>query len=153
MYSKNDPWGGTVHLLSTFSGPDPLLGRPDESRPTRLCPNRQKTPSPHDARRMLETIARGEMTPVVRVLERPTSTTAFVYWSHPSHGHYGYQPWRAVVAPNDGYCALSGQRVRRGDSVFRPSKVRLSPEEAPANASVMILSSAMPTGEALNHDH
>jgi Domain of unknown function (DUF3331) len=80
---------------------------------------------------------------VVRVIERPSSATAIVYWSDAATCHYGYQGWRVTTANTDGACALTGAPIHRGDSVYRPSQR----DPKPQNASAMILSAAMPEKE------
>ncbi|WP_244197793.1 DUF3331 domain-containing protein [Caballeronia ptereochthonis] len=77
---------------------------------------------------------------IVRVIERPSTATALVYWSDPGTCHYGYQGWRATTATNEGVCSLSGMPIHRGDQVYRPSQR----DPKPQNASAMILAAAMP---------
>lgn len=75
----------------------------------------------------------------VKIIDRPSSTTATVSWSDPTSGYYGDQVWRSGVARGEGLCAVSAQRIRRGDAVYKPRVSRL----APANADAMILSSVI----------
>jgi Domain of unknown function (DUF3331) len=85
---------------------------------------------------------------VVRVIERPSSATAIIYWSDAGTCHYGYQGWRVTTATGDGVCALSGEPIHRGDSVYRPSQR----DPKPQNAAAMILSSSMPANEEAEAD-
>ncbi len=85
---------------------------------------------------------------VVRVIERPSSATAIVYWSDPGTCHYGYQGWRVTTATVEGACALTGQPIHRGDSVYRPSQR----DPKPQNAAAMILSASMPENETVDAD-
>lgn len=85
---------------------------------------------------------------VVRVIERPSSATAIVYWSDAATCHYGYQGWRVTTATTDGACALTGAPIHRGDAVYRPSQR----DPKPQNAAAMILSSAMPENENCDAD-
>jgi hypothetical protein len=85
---------------------------------------------------------------VVRVIERPRSATAIVYWSDPGTCHYGYQGWRVTTATSDGACALTGAPIHRGDPVYRPSQR----DPKPQNASAMILAASMPQDETSNAD-
>nr|WP_242665749.1 DUF3331 domain-containing protein [Paraburkholderia ginsengiterrae] len=71
----------------------------------------------------------------VRVIDRPTATTAVVAWSDPTFCFYGDQVWRAGIARHQGICAISGRLIRRGDEVYKPSR-----RPTPANAMAMILS-------------
>lgn len=68
----------------------------------------------------------------IRILERPTPTTAVVEWSAPTTGHYGQQNWRTSTAKAPGFCAMSGRSIRRGDPVFRPSTTGHVPQNADA---------------------
>jgi hypothetical protein len=85
---------------------------------------------------------------VVRVIERPSSATALVYWSDPGTCHYGYQGWRATTATGEGVCSLSGTPIHRGDPIYRPSQR----DPKPQNASAMILAAAMPADEEVEAD-
>lgn len=85
---------------------------------------------------------------VVRVVERPSSATAIIYWSDPGTCHYGYQGWRVTTSTGSGVCALSGEPISRGDSVYRPSQR----DPKPQNAAAMILATAMPVNEEAEAD-
>ena len=85
---------------------------------------------------------------MVRVIERPSSATAIVYWSDPGTCHYGYQGWRVTTATSDGACALTDAPIHRGDPVYRPSQR----DPKPQNASAMILAASMPQDETSNAD-
>jgi hypothetical protein len=74
----------------------------------------------------------------VRVLDRPSSTTATIAWSDPTSCYYGDQIWRASVARQSGVCATSGQPVRVGDEVYKP---RCKP--MPVNGGAAILFSVV----------
>jgi hypothetical protein len=77
----------------------------------------------------------------VRVLERPTETTALVLWRSAARCHYGEQLWIRGVAKRAGSCAVSGQAVKRGDRIYRPrrGRARIS------NALAVILASFVET--------
>ena len=62
-----------------------------------------------------------------------------MYWSDPCLGHYGDQIWRSGLARTDSHCVLTGIRIYRGDSIYRP---RLFGTYRPANSHRMILASA-----------
>ncbi|EKS71948.1 hypothetical protein BURK_008936 [Burkholderia sp. SJ98] len=55
----------------------------------------------------------------IRVLERPSPRTVSVAWGHPCSGYAGGQTWRRVMARKNGVCALSGERVLRGDPIYK----------------------------------
>ncbi|CBW74153.1 unnamed protein product [Mycetohabitans rhizoxinica HKI 454] len=135
-----DPWQQTVRCLGA---------RARESaadRPAVAVPPLQTTRRTRPAQRGKHTavvplgrqVAAGK--PIIRIIDRPSSVTAIVYWSDAATCHYGYQGWRVATAEQDGQCALSGQPVRRGDLVYRPAQR----EPRPRNVDAMILASAMP---------
>ncbi|SKC81277.1 protein of unknown function [Burkholderia sp. CF099] len=64
--------------------------------------------------------------------------TLSICWSDSQTGHYADQVWRLGLAREDGFCALSGRPIGRGDEVFRP---RRSMTFVPANWRRMILAS------------
>ncbi|TCG04444.1 hypothetical protein BZM27_40840 [Paraburkholderia steynii] len=71
----------------------------------------------------------------VRLLDRPSSTTAILSWSDPTSCRYAYQCWRVSRAESTGICVLSGAAIAKGDEVYKP---RLSGTR-PRNANAMIL--------------
>jgi hypothetical protein len=133
--SRTDPWSQTLYLLDSLScTAQRITGNG--------IPARRGVP-----RRMADSAcAPGERGAHIKVLERPTSRTAIVTWGDPTSCHYGDQVWRVARASSDGFCALSGQQIRRGDAVYRPSHYRLTP----ANAGSMMLAACVlvaPVGE------
>ncbi|REG48655.1 uncharacterized protein DUF3331 [Paraburkholderia sp. BL6669N2] len=80
-----------------------------------------------------------DVTPVstrkIRLLERPTCTTAILSWSDSTSCRYGYQRWCVCRAERAGVCVLSRLLVAKGDEVYRP---RLAGPR-PRNADAMIL--------------
>lgn len=62
-----------------------------------------------------------------------------VSWSDPTSGRYSEQPWRLCVARRASVCALTGERIRRGDKVYRP----LSPKFRALSAGWSVLASAL----------
>ncbi|WP_250509909.1 DUF3331 domain-containing protein [Caballeronia sp. GACF4] len=137
-----DPWSQTVHLLeaaphdAAHTSPSQRTARIEDSfldRLTRDWNRAHPHPRPSDDRLPFPQA-------VVRVIERPSSATALVYWSDPGTCHYGYQGWRATTASAEGICSLSGLPIHRGDQVYRPSQR----DPKPQNASAMILAAAMP---------
>jgi hypothetical protein len=74
----------------------------------------------------------------VRVLDRPSSTTATIVWSDPTSCYYGDQVWRRSVARQSGVCAATGLPIRAGDDVYKP---RCKP--MPANGNAVILASVV----------
>ncbi|SAK60988.1 hypothetical protein AWB82_02924 [Caballeronia glebae] len=79
--------------------------------------------------------------PMVDVVERPTSTTATIYWRDATCGCYGHQTWRTSRARAAGVCAMSGKRIAPGDLVYRPSS-----RSSVCNGHSMILASVLESG-------
>jgi Domain of unknown function (DUF3331) len=127
-YSRTDPWSQILGLL------DSLSSAVERTR----CDTVVAGGNAH--RRMTSAAcAAGKRDANIRVLDRPTSRTAIITWGDPTSCHYGDQVWRVARASNDGFCALSGQQIHRGDVVYRPSHYRL----APANAGSMMLAACV----------
>jgi hypothetical protein len=128
-HSQTDAWSQTLGLLDSLScAAESPLGdtvQAGRSAPRRLAPVVACVTSKRGAH--------------IKVLDRPTSRTAIVTWGDPTSCHYGDQVWRIARASSDGFCALSGQQIRRGDVVYRPSHYRL----APANAGSMMLAACV----------
>ncbi len=126
--SRTDPWSQTLFLLDSLTsardrrwdGTVHLACRPD--RHVKIAARAEP---------------KGEAK--IRVIDRPTSRTAIVTWGDPTSCHYGDQVWRVAKAANDGFCALSGQQIHRGDVIYRPSHYR----PAPANAGSMMLAACV----------
>jgi hypothetical protein len=145
---STDPWLQTVRLLTATHNraaepvPRPKAVHPFLERLTRAWerdhPRAESPPQSQSAQS-----PRPFPEAVVRVIERPSSATAIVYWSDAATCHYGYQGWRVTTATSDGACALTGAPIHRGDSVYRPSQR----DPKPQNASAMILAASMPQDE------
>jgi hypothetical protein len=71
----------------------------------------------------------------IALLDRTSPRTATVSWSDPQCCKYGEQVWRLSRARLAGICALSGQPIAAGDSIYRPAKVK----PPSANAAAMML--------------
>jgi hypothetical protein len=86
------------------------------------------------------------------ILERPSADTALVSWSSATNCRYGEQLWKKGISRRSGVCALSGDSIARGDSIFRPKRAR---NAVCRNATAMIRSGAMenePLVEKLDHN-
>jgi Domain of unknown function (DUF3331) len=75
----------------------------------------------------------------LEILERSSPTSLVVCWCDPTLGRYGDQPWRVGIAKGVSTCALTGERIKRGDRVFKP----FGRGQKPANANQSILASAL----------
>jgi hypothetical protein len=81
----------------------------------------------------------GTSNATIRLLERPSPTSAVISWRDPTGSSYGYQVWRKRLAARGGQCALSGALIRRGDAIFRPA----DRGSRPGNAWAMILAACI----------
>ncbi len=149
---SSDPWMQTVRSLTATHGgsaetaPQQRAMHPFLERLTRAWERDHPhvPPSPQQSQQSSRPFPEA----VVRVIERPSSATAIVYWSDAATCHYGYQGWRVTTATTDGACALTGEPIHRGDSVYRPSQR----DPKPQNASAMILAASMPQDEMSDAD-
>ncbi|WP_250515953.1 DUF3331 domain-containing protein [Caballeronia sp. INDeC2] len=80
----------------------------------------------------------GERRVTVKLIERPSTTTATIEWRDSTRCCYGDQVWRAMRARTAGVCAMSGREIRPGDYVYGPN-----PRPVPGNAGAMILASVL----------
>ncbi|KVK93665.1 DUF3331 domain-containing protein [Burkholderia territorii] len=70
-----------------------------------------------------------------------------VRWSESGRCHYGEQRWRLRVASQAGRCAISGQAIEPGESVYRPVR-----RPVPVNGDEMIHpASVRPAAGAARH--
>ncbi|MFM0323299.1 DUF3331 domain-containing protein [Caballeronia glebae] len=111
-----DPWAQTIFRLTSLSD-----GASFEA------------PSPRRA------FAQGDDRRVaVKLIERPSTTTATIEWRDSTRCCYGDQVWRAMRARSAGVCAMSGCAINPGDHVYAPN-----PRPVPRNAGAMILASVL----------
>jgi Domain of unknown function (DUF3331) len=75
----------------------------------------------------------------VRVIDRPSASTATIAWRDPTMGCYGDQVWRASVSRSHGVCAVSGLPIVPGDAVYRPR----ARHPLPLNVTEMILATVV----------
>ncbi|WP_345789593.1 DUF3331 domain-containing protein [Paraburkholderia terrae] len=75
---------------------------------------------------------------VISDVERRSRATIAIDWADSTFGHYGEQLWSLGIARRKAVCALSGEPINRGDSIYRP---RLIGGRIPLNSSAMILAS------------
>lgn len=132
-----NPWSQVVSLLSHLSGGDDNAGgeswRIVQTRGTRTG-HSEKPGEAHQA--MSDSDSRNRIT----AIERQDDVSALISWCDPTMCHYVDQVWRQIVARSNGYCALTGKPIRRGDAVFMPSG-RGRPR--PANHDEMILATEL----------
>ena len=53
-------------------------------------------------------------------VERRSRSTVVMNWTDATLGHYGEQLWSRSVARRKAVCALSGEPIKRGDSIYKP---------------------------------
>lgn len=73
-------------------------------------------------------------------IERSSTRSAHISWYDSTFGHYTEQRWVLCVSRINGVCALTGQRVSTGDTVFRPAARH---PMKPCNAGTMILETSL----------
>jgi hypothetical protein len=134
LLSQLDPWVETIRLLSSESrDPDIVADTTPVPKRGRSCGCEVKSSAncpPHLK---------------VSLIERTTSSTVTIAWRDPTSCFYGAQIWRLASAKASGVCALTGQRIRRGDRIFHPHRSK----PVPVNARAMILESALNAIEPL----
>ncbi|WP_321916171.1 MULTISPECIES: DUF3331 domain-containing protein [unclassified Paraburkholderia] len=72
----------------------------------------------------------------VTIEERLANSSFTLSWSDPTRCSYREQVWKRAIARKSGVCVLSGERIKRGDAVFRPLARRYM---VPLNSGAMIL--------------
>ncbi|WP_408391515.1 DUF3331 domain-containing protein [Paraburkholderia dipogonis] len=76
----------------------------------------------------------------ITAIERHNDKSAFISWCDSTMGHYVDQLWIMMKAPSVGRCALTGQSIKKGDHVFRPS---IRNRSLPANCNEMVLATTL----------
>ncbi|WP_082855501.1 DUF3331 domain-containing protein [Paraburkholderia phytofirmans] len=71
----------------------------------------------------------------VYVTGRPSTSTVTISWCAAGCVYYGDQRWHHAIANRSGVCAMSGETIRKGDPVYKPSCKRATP----INMDAMIL--------------
>jgi hypothetical protein len=136
--SRMDPWLQTLAMLSSCSGRKP--GDCDDEyfdqlrRRMSLLSEAGRGTVKRTASNASDTCA------TIRILERLSPSAVALSWHDPTWLNYAEQVWWMGGAPNNGRCAVSGERILRGQSVYRP---RRSGKHAPLNGSEMILTSVI----------
>lgn len=136
-------WQQTIDLLSAASEPFGPDGEPDGIR---CCKPVPITRSASEAANRRRATVRSWDAQGITLIRRHDPESITVCWSDATYGRYSDQLWRVCTARRSAVCALTGEKIRRGDAVFRPSPNR---RHRPANADAMILASkldAFPSG-------
>jgi hypothetical protein len=131
-----NPWTQVVSLLSHLASADMIDGQPWLAG-CGAWPAAGKPRAPHDSQLGMQGASCGSK---VTSIERQDNASALVSWCDPTMCHYVDQVWNQVTARNAGYCALTGQRIERGDAIFKP---RARGRHRPVNCDEMILAAAL----------
>lgn len=129
-----NPWTQVVSLLSHLSMQDE---KADVKPLTALVRRRPKAKSRKAAGRQEATPGASHRLKITAI-ERYKS--AFISWCDPTMGNYADQLWIMMKAPSVGRCALTGQSIKKGDQVFRPS---IRNRSLPANCNEMVLATTL----------
>lgn len=127
IFHQLDPWSHTLAMI------DHCPGLKLSDRRTRLTSRESGDQVKRTVRNASE--AR-DACATIRILERPSTSTVSLSWHDPTSLNYAEQEWWIGCAPKNGRCAVSGERIVRGQSVYRPKR---SGKGAPLNRSAMIL--------------
>ena len=125
--TKPDVWSQTIKLLTKQSLDDRTLATGRQRR-------QRTVPTLVSSRECNSNVGAN-----VRVLDRPSKSTAIVSWFDSTVCRYGEQMWRESRAREPGTCALTGNGIRPGDTVYRPR----ASQPHPLNVNAMILSSCL----------
>jgi len=129
------PWSQVVSLLSHGVKNEMFAEQPRHagcgSRPS------YRAGKPRGAQ---QSVPAGDCDSKITSIERQDEGQALVSWCDPTMCHYIDQVWNQVVARSSGYCALTGQRIERGDPIFKP---RARGRNRPANCNEMVLAAAL----------
>jgi hypothetical protein len=120
-----DPWQYTLHALS---GGCVLRELPREDASISASMRRGAAGQPLCSRH-------GHLA----IVEMWSENLVSVSWSDPTSGRYSEQPFRLCIARRAGVCALTGERIQRGDKVYRP----LSPKLRALSTGCCVLASAL----------
>lgn len=134
-----NPWNQVVSLLSHLASAEES---PDETAWHAGCPARRaaRAIKPHEPREPLQDMPLRGRGSKITSIERQDDASALVSWCDPTLCHYVDQVWIQVTARHGGYCALTGQRIERGNAIFKP---RARGQHRPANSDEMILAAAL----------
>jgi len=126
-------WQQTIDLLTAASEP----WSPDsDGEGSGGCKPVPLSRAASDAANRRRAAARSWDAQGITLIRRHDHESITVCWSDPTYGRYSDQLWRVCTARRSAVCALTGEKIRRGDAVFRPSPNR---RHRPANADAMIL--------------
>ncbi|WP_181969791.1 DUF3331 domain-containing protein [Paraburkholderia sp. DHOC27] len=57
----------------------------------------------------------------VRLVDRLSEHAVSISWGHACSGYDGSQTWRKAIAKKKGVCAMTGERIARGDTIYKLS--------------------------------
>jgi hypothetical protein len=132
-----DAWRGILDELQAVTG-----GKDEESR--RLVTKHCRAKGLGDTTRPASPrakvlVGQADRKASIRIVEWSERSLTIV-WHDPTACSYVDQRWTRSKSISAGVCALTGEVIRRGQDIFKPSGSR----PPPANAGAMILVSALP---------
>ncbi len=133
-----DPWSQTLAMLSSCSGLKPSDCDDDYFDQIRRSTSLLSGASRDKIKRTAGNA--GGTCATIRILERLSASVVSLSWHDPTSLNYAEQVWWMSGALRNGRCAVSGERILRGQSVYRP---RRSSKDAPLNGREMILTSVI----------
>ena len=142
-----DPWSQTLAMLSSCSGLKPGDCHNEYFDQIRCRTSLLSGASRGKVKRTARNA--GDTCATIRVLERLSASAVSLSWHDPTSLNFAEQVWWMGGAPKNGRCAISGERILRGQSVYRP---RRSGKDAPLNGSEMILTSVIVSASASSAD-
>jgi hypothetical protein len=132
-----DPWGQTLRLLEILrSRVQQEAGHTSDDcacQPAPVSVQRFRTHAQREAAGCADVHAS------VTLVERLSATSVVLRWCS-RYGHYGDQVWVCRAARFAGICAITGNRIRRGELVYCPQGRRFVQL---TNADAMIHPSAI----------
>lgn len=131
-----NPWTQVVSLLSHLSMQDEKA----DVKPLTALVRRRPEAKRRKAAGRQEATSGASHRPKITAVELHNDRSAFISWCDPTMGHYVDQLWIMMKAPSVGRCALTGQSIKKGDQVFRPS---IRSRSLPANCNEMVLATTL----------
>jgi hypothetical protein len=115
--SDTDPWKQTLRLLEVLRSR--AQHGPGQTRDECPCQGEPASAPRFRTHAQREAAGCADLHASVTLVERLSPTTIVLRWCS-RYGHYGDQVWVCRAARSAGVCAITGNRIRRGEVVYRP---------------------------------